>query len=782
MRRPFLLALLLALFLSPAAHAQISGLSASGFSTEVTRQLLDAIDFQSSIANFRGQDWLDVAIAQVEDQRAEISHCVTAREREVASITQNLGQDFIDQLAAKEQKSPEEQAVSVQIERLKASLAECKLLLERASQLQARLTRLEAEYKREQLNRRDNSVVHNLTHGLPELAAYQKGRLEQFFGLLTRASGMHHVRDMAILLVAGILIGFLVRRRARMPDLSPEQPLSLQTYLGFGYLVQKRAPLLLPIVLLLGYLAIAEGMAFLLSPPGRILMLLLGYLLTLILVRIVVRRARMYAHAELGSEIPARGLYVRLVVIVTLLFIWIQKLMILGPLQDQGDAQSLMRNLVASATILSLLEFALFLNRFPRLPRVANLIRVASAILLAVSLLLELAGFRSMSRFLWGGLVMTACLLAAYYLLERILRDFYDGLDNGKKSWQLRFRNFFSVEEDEPVPGLLWLRLLSVAAIWILLALALLKAWGAPDSTLTSLISLARNGFRFGDTQIVPSDVLVGILVFALLLMLVRWFKDSLDRKYLVRSRMDIGAREALVTITGYVGFVIAVIVGLSIAGVSFDNLAIVAGALSLGIGFGLQNIVNNFVSGIILLFERPIRTGDWIVTGSTEGFVKKISVRSTEVQTFDRSDVIVPNSELISTQVTNWTLRDKHGRVIVRVGVAYGSDTELVKKLLEEAAAEVPDIIKNRPLLPTKIIFHSFGDSALMFELRAYIYDIWRVLDVRSNLHFIIDRKFRENGIEIAFPQMDIHVRSGLHPPAETGSSAKTDPGDKSG
>jgi small-conductance mechanosensitive channel len=241
-----------------------------------------------------------------------------------------------------------------------------------------------------------------------------------------------------------------------------------------------------------------------------------------------------------------------------------------------------------------------------------------------------------------------------------------------------------------------------------------------------------------------------------------RWLRDGLDKKYLSKSRMDVGAREAMTTITGYVGFVVAALIGLTIAGVSFSNLAIVAGALSLGIGFGLQNIVNNFVSGIILLFERPIKAGDWIVTGTTEGYVKKIRVRSTEVQTFDRSEVIVPNSELVANQVTNWTLRDKYGRIKIDVGVAYGSDTELVKKLLESVTEDVPEIVHNRSTLPVKVLFLGFGESTLDFQLRFYIFDIGYILDVKSELHFAIDKAFRENDIEIAFPQRDIHIKSG--------------------
>jgi potassium-dependent mechanosensitive channel len=178
------------------------------------------------------------------------------------------------------------------------------------------------------------------------------------------------------------------------------------------------------------------------------------------------------------------------------------------------------------------------------------------------------------------------------------------------------------------------------------------------------------------------------------------------------------------------------------------------------GIGFGLQNIVNNFVSGLILLFERPIRTGDWIVVGGTEGYVRRISIRSTQVQTFDRADVIVPNSELISGVVTNWMLRDSHGRVRVPVGVAYGSDTLLVKEILLRVAHEHSLVIQGSAVVPDPYVwFLSFGDSALNFELCAFVRDVSRRTTVLSDLNFAIDAAFREAGIQIPFPQRDLHV-----------------------
>ena len=177
------------------------------------------------------------------------------------------------------------------------------------------------------------------------------------------------------------------------------------------------------------------------------------------------------------------------------------------------------------------------------------------------------------------------------------------------------------------------------------------------------------------------------------------------------------GARETpSITSLGYLGTSISVVTALIVAGVDFTGLAILFSALSVGIGFGLQNVVNNFVSGLILLFERPIKSGDWVSVGSTEGHVK-IRIRSTLIQTLDRADVIVPNSELISAQVTNWMLRDKIGRVKVAIGVAYGSDTALVKKLLLEVAQAHQDVLSAPVEHEPTVTFQDFGASSSGFQ-----------------------------------------------------------------
>jgi small-conductance mechanosensitive channel len=202
--------------------------------------------------------------------------------------------------------------------------------------------------------------------------------------------------------------------------------------------------------------------------------------------------------------------------------------------------------------------------------------------------------------------------------------------------------------------------------------------------------------------------------------------------------------------------------VGLKLTGISFAGLAIVAGALSVGIGFGLQNIVSNFVSGLILLFERPIKSGDFVTVGGVEGTVKSISIRATEIETLDRQNILVPNSELVSQQVTNWVLHDPIGRLILDIGVAYGSDVEKVRTILEEVATGSEYVITDGVMAPKpKALFMSFGDSSLNFELRVWIRQIRRRFDATSDLHFAVDKAFRENGVEIPFPQRDLHVRS---------------------
>ncbi|MGB5422427.1 MAG: mechanosensitive ion channel domain-containing protein, partial [Desulfobacterales bacterium] len=216
------------------------------------------------------------------------------------------------------------------------------------------------------------------------------------------------------------------------------------------------------------------------------------------------------------------------------------------------------------------------------------------------------------------------------------------------------------------------------------------------------------------------------------------------------------------------IGFLLA----LSTLGFEISKITIMLSALGIGIGFGLQGIVNNFVSGLILLFERPVRVGDTIEIDGKFSEIRKIGVRATTVLTRDRADLIIPNADLISNQVTNWTLRNRLARLIIPVGVAYGSDVSLVMETLMQCAQSNPKVAN---LPAPKALFLSFGESTLDFELRVFLREFDERIDVKSDLHQAIDRRFREAKIEIAFPQRDVHLRNVdepviLQPPENTG------------
>ncbi|WP_462269189.1 mechanosensitive ion channel domain-containing protein [Desulfobacter sp.] len=293
---------------------------------------------------------------------------------------------------------------------------------------------------------------------------------------------------------------------------------------------------------------------------------------------------------------------------------------------------------------------------------------------------------------------------------------------------------------------------------WLItLSIFLLLIWGDPETILGHLYRGLALSLNIGNMKFSFIGVICAGLVLIFTYALVRIWKWVFQKKFLSRSGMDQGLQESITTISGYIIWAIGLLIALHVFGLNTASLAVAFGALGIGIGFGLQNIVNNFISGIILLFERPIQVGDDVEVNGTWARVRKINVRSTVVQTYDNASLIIPNADFISNQVTNWSFKDKRVRRKISVGVAYGSDVELVRTILLQIAGDTPNVL----CYPTPdVLFNDFGDSALIFVLRLWT-DVDHMLAVDTNVRFKIDKKFRENNIEISFPQRDIHIRS---------------------
>jgi small-conductance mechanosensitive channel len=372
------------------------------------------------------------------------------------------------------------------------------------------------------------------------------------------------------------------------------------------------------------------------------------------------------------------------------------------------------------------------------------------AILLPV---LMAVGYVSLARFILENLMMALAFATCYWLLRAYCRALMH-------TYLVRPESSEDSNVSDAVHGTLyfWVRvLIDAVMVSIAVPVAIMIFTDIAWADLVLGLQQAFIGIQVGGIHFSLRSILLAALMFVIVLAVMRFFQRMLSTRVLPNTKLDQGLQHSVSAIFGYAGICLAVLLAVSAAGLDLSNLAIIAGAISVGIGFGMQSIVNNFVSGLILLVERPIKVGDWIVVGADQGFVKDIRVRATEIETFDRSSIVIPNSELISNRVLNWTLKERSGRGIIKIGVSYGADVEKVRAILLEMADKRREILSYPA---PQVVFMDFGASSLDFELRYFLRDIGDVVAVASSIRFEVVQRFRDEGIEIPFPQRDINLR----------------------
>jgi potassium efflux system protein len=314
------------------------------------------------------------------------------------------------------------------------------------------------------------------------------------------------------------------------------------------------------------------------------------------------------------------------------------------------------------------------------------------------------------------------------------------------------------------IGGGLLLAILATLAIWadLLPATRILQQVDLWTTTKTVTVSdLDPSGVERFSTEdrlvaITLADLFRSLLIGLLTLALVRALPGLLEAMFF--RRLGPGERYAYSTIVRYAVVLAGLAMAFDAIGIGWSSIQWLVAAVGLGLGFGLQEIFANFISGLIILFERPIRVGDTVTVGEVHGTVSRIRIRATWITAFDRKELIVPNKEFVTGQLINWTLSDAILRVSIPVGIAYGSDTDRAIEVLNQLARESRRVLRDPP---PQVLFLSFGDSSLSFELRVFVRNAEQLLPVRHELHMSIDKAFREAGIEIAFPQRDLHIRS---------------------
>ena len=738
---------------------------------------IDAKDELQELSLLLANDDVDAeALNTARLRTSEIENEAAACAKENSEASARLEEQFeplreIDLDDALKETVDRSDAIREALDEAATRQSQCEGLVQEAQDLAVRISDRQNQLSQQILSHRTKSVL-SLIDGLPERARAWPAKIREQFDL-TLADGLTPLKLLWYLTAGGIVaafFGLFLRRqfanwyRAAGGDDAPAR---------MKYLLPKPlaefAPLWLEGAALFAILMIAIPAAS--SDLAIIRAALAIFAFGLSCVTINWATGPLSPAAEVNGLIPdhVQPLRIRLrLMALALCFSYLMlggEWLVVRPAQLYVAGRASMIFVVA----LSLLGVLTYLGRIPGLQQRYRAVRWVAIAVVAVAIIALLAGYQNFAGYLVQGITRTGL---ALFLLWILLWFFYVGFNyliERESPTASQIRTTLGISGKGSGTGIGFMQLIADLVLWIGVIVYLIYIWDNTGSTLGKLGVSIDQGWELGSILLKPRDIVRGILIFTALVVITGWIKQWIDRRWLQRIVIERGARDAILTLFGYVAFVLAIVIALMTAHVNLSGLAVVSAALAVGLGFGLQEIANNFVSGLILLFERPIRAGDFVTVGEVEGFVRRIRIRATEIETLDNQNVLVPNSKLVSGQVTNWVLRDAHGRLQVTVGVAYGSDVERVRDILETVGREHKEVITDGRAPSPRALFMGFGDSSLDFELRVRIKRIERRFSVTSDLNFEIDKAFRDANITIPFPQRDLHIVSYPEPPQKT-------------
>jgi len=725
-------------------------------------RLLDKLTIKLSTQDLNAEN-LELAVNKLTAYQAQAQQCVTDKNTELANISKQLAAIGVTGQASKDLTKDQQYLVSKR-DLLSQQLAECRLYTIRSQEAISAFSHTITKLTANELLSASPPIWENFKASGKILLTMPNFQLK---GILDTDNGLHYFNAMTyillgLLLLLALAIGVkfyqLAKRRVKRLVKNSDTTLKLTFYC-----ILQRYVMWFTLAFALALFATL--MALMTQDITAVTRMSYSFLLLLVFLAAASFFFYPPKPAAAFNSLPSpvsRKLRFRLTLLAWWSFIGFTIYVLFRSQTLPTELVYLSRSIFVILSAINLISVIWLTTQAIRWFKTHWLARILFNTLLSLSLsiilIAEIFGYFNLSNYILSG---TAFTLVYSFLAWVLFKSINTSLENASYvnfTWQKTLYKHLGLSKKDSLPELWCLKIALNALLSATLLALLVRVWGLAESNFKSTVQMLVHGFTIGSLHITPLRLILGLLVFAFLSLSVRLLRQHLLKKRMPQQEQENHA--ALAVILGYIGFGLSFLFAVLIAGINLTGFAVIAGALSVGIGFGLQNIVNNFVSGIILLIERPIKPGDRIIVGQTEGYVKQISVRSTRITTPEKADVIVPNSELISAQVTNLMFQDHEFRIKITLGVSYDCDTELVEKLLLEIASAHPMVVKEKDVSPL-VFFKQFADSSLNFDLSCVIHDVNQRGKIISELNFAIAKKFREFNIEIPYPQQDIHIRS---------------------